>query len=203
MQSAKNGTFAYGVRYSHVNFGTQPNEHEPIMSQPAKSLPELLSFLDSQPEPRIVMDADYRIVAANRAYVREFSQGRPVRGRHCYEVSHRFTVPCDQAGESCPLRISQEGGTSHQVLHLHHTSRGEEHVVVETNPIRDDQGAIVYFVETLRLSSTPLARQRRKVWSAALRRSTACSGYSCALPLRRHLFWCSAKPAPARSWWRA
>ncbi len=121
------------------------------MSHPAKSLPELLSFLDSQPEPRIVMDADYRIVAANRAYVREFSQGRPIRGRHCYEVSHHFTVPCDQAGESCPLRISQESGTSQQVLHLHHTSRGEEHVVVETNPIRDDQGGIVYFVETLRI----------------------------------------------------
>jgi DNA-binding NtrC family response regulator len=121
------------------------------MAQPVKSLPELLSFLDSQPEPRIVMDADYRIVAANRAYVREFSQGRPVRGRHCYEVSHHFTVPCDQAGESCPLRMSQEGGASHQVLHLHHTPRGEEHVVVETNPIRDDQGAIVYFVETMRV----------------------------------------------------
>ena len=131
------------------------------MSPPVKSLPELLSFLDSQPEPRIVMDADYRIVAANRAYVREFSQGRPVRGRHCYEVSHHFTVPCDQAGESCPLRMSQEGGTSHQVLHLHHTPRGEEHVVVETNPIRDDQGAIVYFVETMRVvkhaSSQPAA----------------------------------------------
>jgi len=131
------------------------------MTPPVKSLPELLSFLDSQPEPRIVMDADYRIVAANRAYVREFSQGRPIRGRHCYEVSHHFTVPCDQAGESCPLRMSQEGGTSHQVLHLHHTPRGEEHVVVETNPIRDDQGAIVYFVETMRVvkhaSSQPAA----------------------------------------------
>jgi two-component system, NtrC family, response regulator HydG len=131
------------------------------MSPPVKSLPELLSFLDSQPEPRIVMDADYRIVAANRAYVREFSQGRPIRGRHCYEVSHHFTVPCDQAGESCPLRMSQDDGTSHQVLHLHHTPRGEEHVVVETNPIRDDQGAIIYFVETMRVvrhaSSQPAA----------------------------------------------
>lgn len=121
------------------------------MSQPAKSLPELLSFLDSQPEPRIVMNADYRIVAANRAYVREFSQGRPIRGRYCYEVSHRFTVPCDQAGESCPLRMSREDGATHQVLHLHHTSRGEEHVVVETNPIQDDHGANLYFVETLRV----------------------------------------------------
>ncbi|MER2622478.1 MAG: sigma-54-dependent Fis family transcriptional regulator [Accumulibacter sp.] len=116
-----------------------------------KLLPELLSFLDSQPESRIVMDAEYRIIAANRAYLREFAQGRPVRGRHCYEVSHHFTVPCDQAGESCPLRMSQEHGTSHQVLHLHHTPRGEEHVAVETNPIRDEEGTLVYFVETLRV----------------------------------------------------
>lgn len=69
--------------------------------------------------------------------MREFAQGRAVRGRHCYEVSHHFSVPCDRAGESCPLRMSREDGATHQVLHLHHTSRGEEHVAVETNPIRD------------------------------------------------------------------
>ena len=63
-------------------------------------LSELISFLDGLPEPRIVMDADYRIVAANAAYLREFSGGKNVTGRFCYEVSHHFDVPCDQAGES-------------------------------------------------------------------------------------------------------
>ena len=57
--------------------------------------------------------------------------------------------------------MSQDDGTSHQVLHLHHTPRGEEHVVVETNPIRDNRGAIIYFVETMRVvkhaSSQPAA----------------------------------------------
>ncbi len=115
------------------------------------SLYELLSFLDTQPEPRIVMDAEYRIVAANRAYTKEFGQGRPIRGRHCYEVSHRFNVPCDQAGESCPLRLSLESGSPYRVLHLHHTPRGEEHVDVETTPIKDGEGRLRYFVETLRV----------------------------------------------------
>ena len=101
------------------------------------------------PEPRIVMDADYRIVAANAAYVREFG-GRPLAGRTCYEVSHHFDVPCDQVGESCPLKQSLEDEPQ-RVLHLHHTPRGEEHVAVETTPIRDDQGSIVYFVETMRV----------------------------------------------------
>jgi len=121
------------------------------MNLAGESLHELLSFLDTQPEPRIVMDADYRIVAANRAYTREFGQGRPVRGRRCYEVSHRFTVPCDQAGESCPLRLSLETGNPYRVLHLHHTPRGEEHVDVETTPIKDSEGKLCYFVETLRV----------------------------------------------------
>ena len=121
------------------------------MSAAARPSPELLSYLDDHAEPRIVMDADYRIIAANRAYSREIARGRPVKGRHCYEVSHRYTVPCDQAGESCPLRMSQESGQVERVLHLHHTPRGEEHVDVETAPVRNQRGAVIYFVETLRV----------------------------------------------------
>ena len=117
----------------------------------AHFLSELISFLDGLPEPRIVMDADYRIVAANTAYIREFGDGKALAGRKCYEVSHRFDVPCDQAGESCPLKQSLEDGEPQRVLHLHHTPRGEEHVAVETMPIRDTTGRIAYFVETMRV----------------------------------------------------
>ena len=125
-------------------------------------LSELVSFLDGLPEPRMVMDSDYRIVAANAAYVREFGGGQPIRGRTCYEVSHHFTVPCDQAGESCPLKQSLEARAPQRVLHLHHTPRGEEHVDVETTPIFDEAGKAIYFVETMRVvrqaSSRPAAQ---------------------------------------------
>ena len=128
----------------------------------AHFLSELLSFLDGLPEPRIVMNADYRIIAANAAYVREFGGGVAVAGRMCYEVSHRFKVPCDQAGESCPLKQSLASGEPRRVLHLHHTPRGEEHVDVETTPIRDESGRIAYFVETMHVvrqaSSRPAAQ---------------------------------------------
>lgn len=115
------------------------------------SLTELLSFLDGLPEPHIVMDAEYRIVAANAAYVRDFGDGQAIRGRRCYEVSHHFTVPCDQAGESCPLKASLETGGARRVLHLHHTPRGEQHVDVETTPIRDESGKVAFFVESMRI----------------------------------------------------
>lgn len=117
----------------------------------SKPLPELLSFLDAFPEPRIIMDANYRIVAANKAYSTAFSPNRAVAGLHCYEVSHRFGAPCDQTGEPCPLRMSQESGQPQRVLHLHHTPHGEEHVDVETTPILGSHGNIVFFVETMRV----------------------------------------------------
>jgi len=97
------------------------------------------------------MDANYRIVAANKAYSAAFSPNQAVEGLHCYEVSHRFGAPCDQTGEPCPLRMSQESGQTQRVLHLHHTPHGEEHVDVETSPILDSHGSIVFFVETMRV----------------------------------------------------
>jgi two-component system, NtrC family, response regulator HydG len=115
-----------------------------------KEIKELAAYLEGQPEPRIVLDADYQVLAANEAYAREFQDGRPVRGGRCFEVSHGFPVPCDQAGESCPLNASRRSGVAQRVLHVHHTPRGPEHVEVETTPLLDATGRARYFVETLR-----------------------------------------------------
>ncbi|NOT18033.1 MAG: sigma-54-dependent Fis family transcriptional regulator [Sulfuriferula sp.] len=112
-------------------------------------LAELLSYLDSQAEPRILLDKDYTIIAANKAYRATYGDNRPLVGRHCYEVSHHYTRPCDQAGESCPLKSATLTGSPQRVLHLHHTPRGEEHVDVELSPIRNAEGNIVYYVEMM------------------------------------------------------
>jgi DNA-binding NtrC family response regulator len=116
-----------------------------------EGLLELTTYLDGLPEPRIVIDADYRILAANPAYERDFGGGQLVVGRRCYEVSHCIDVPCDRAGESCPLKLSIESGHPQRVLHLHHTPRGDEHVDVETTPLPDADGRPALFVETIRV----------------------------------------------------
>jgi two-component system response regulator HydG len=114
------------------------------------ALAELMSYLDTLPEPRIVVNRDYTILGANRAYLAHYHVGEaPVAGRRCYEVSHRFTRPCDEAGESCPLKTSLQNGQPHRVLHIHHTPRGEEHVDVELTPIHDAQGELEYFIEMI------------------------------------------------------
>jgi DNA-binding NtrC family response regulator len=98
--------------------------------------PELVSFLDSLPEPHILFDRQYRIVAANGAYRQQFApMGSNVVGRTCFAVSHHFDVPCDQAGESCPLTRAQASGQRERVLHLHHTPHGEEYVNIELTPL--------------------------------------------------------------------
>lgn len=123
---------------------------------------ELLSYLDSQPQPHIVMNKDYTIIAGNVAYHKEYGDNTPLVGRHCYEVSHHFSQPCDEAGESCPLKLSAKTGRPQRVLHLHQTPRGEEHVDVELTPIHDNNGEIVYFVEMMQTvqdaSAHPSAR---------------------------------------------
>jgi len=115
----------------------------------APPLPELVSYLDGLPEPHIVMDQQYRILAANHAYRQQFQRSGSVVGRACFEVSHHFTVPCDRAGETCPLARARQSGRRECVLHLHHTPRGESYVNIELVPVRSGAGELAYFVERM------------------------------------------------------
>ena len=110
---------------------------------------ELVSFLESLAEPHILCDRNYRILSANKAYREKWEGQQCVVGRTCYEVSHRYTLPCDQAGESCPLQRSLRSGERERVVHLHHTPHGEHFENIELSPIRDAAGDIAYFIEKI------------------------------------------------------
>jgi len=111
---------------------------------------ETLAMLEVYTEPAVLLDVQYNILAANPAYRRIFGD-TPVSGRRrCFEVSHGYTRPCDQAGESCPLRATLESGQVSRVMHVHHTPRGEEHVDVETRAIPGEDGRVRYVLEIMR-----------------------------------------------------
>lgn len=116
----------------------------------------LVSYLEHDVHPSIVLDTDYNILAANAAYRRQFgiNDNAPL-GEKCHRVSHHYAVPCDQAGEHCPMRKAWDSKVPERVLHIHHTPRGPEHVDVELRPILDEQGRVVAFVE--RLNTVTLA----------------------------------------------
>jgi len=121
-------------------------------------LSELISFLETLPEPHILCDRENRIIAANDAYRNAWTDQREVVGRKCYEVSHGYEVPCNEAGEFCPLQRSLHSGQRERVLHLHHSPDGETFENIELSPIRDESGEIVYYIE--KLEPLPGARSR-------------------------------------------
>ena len=109
----------------------------------------LPSILEGLAEPAVIIDDGLRIVAANHAYRQHFANGNPVCGKHCYEVSHRYTIPCDQLGESCPLASARASGKRCPALHIHHTIEGEEHESVTVHPLYDNRGQIRFYLEVL------------------------------------------------------
>ncbi|HAF45742.1 MAG TPA: Fis family transcriptional regulator [Gallionellaceae bacterium] len=131
----------------------------------AKVPNDLLNLLDSFPDPKILLDGQYHILAANNAYRREFGHDRKLEGQYCYALSHHYDKPCDQAGETCPLRASMESGEPSRVLHVHHTSAGRDHVEVEMVPVKNGAGKAVYYMETMHtlLRARDGARERELV----------------------------------------
>ncbi len=105
--------------------------------------------------PAILVSSEYQILATNRLYRRAFGAIELASHPRCYQVSHGYEVPCDQAGEDCPLRAAQLSGSRERVLHIHQTPRGREHVDVEMIPINDEGGGLAFFVELLK--PVPLA----------------------------------------------
>jgi transcriptional regulator with PAS, ATPase and Fis domain len=131
--------------------------HPPKTNKPLSE--DVVMILDALPHPAIALSTDYRILAANRAYrdLYSFAQG-PIQKR-CYQVSHGYSVPCDKAGESCPLKDSLDSGENTQVLHIHHTPRGEEYVNVEMWPVKDPEtGHVRYFIEQIHPSTAGSTR---------------------------------------------
>lgn len=106
--------------------------------------------------PSIAIGEDYRIRAANDAYVRAYADGSggtanrleaadgsaSVVGRYCYDVSHQYSSPCDENGESCPLQAARQSGVPSRVFHVHHHRDGEEHVDVLLRPTHDGREAL-------------------------------------------------------------
>jgi len=121
---------------------------------PAPSPPpaDIVSLLDCFDDPVVLIALDYHILAANQAYRRHYATGHTTDLKHCYQVSHHYNVPCDQAGETCPMKDCLKSGHPRRVLHIHHSPRGEEHVDVSTYPIRNAQGDVHYILERIRPS---------------------------------------------------
>lgn len=124
---------------------------------PAMDLPPLLEGLT---DPAVTLGADHRILAANQAYRDHFNGGQRVCGHLCHEISHGLPVPCDQAGETCPLSIALATGQHAHCLHVHHNSKGETFETASIFPVQGADHGICAYLEIL--TPTTIASARPK-----------------------------------------
>jgi PAS domain S-box-containing protein len=108
-------------------------------------------ILDTVDEGFIVVDRDYHILTANKAYCAQV--GLPVDeviGKHCYELSHKVSRPCYEEGEECAVRQVFATGRPYAALHKHPDPEGHT-LFVETKafPIKDASGAVSSVIETI------------------------------------------------------
>jgi len=113
---------------------------------------ELVSnILETVDEGFIIIDRDFRIISANRAYAEKVK--RPVEeilGKHCYEVSHQFSKPCYEGeGHPCTVHHVFETGEPAIAEHTHYDKAGNP-VYVETKayPLaKDADGKVLTAIE--------------------------------------------------------
>ncbi len=109
------------------------------------------NILDTVDEGFIVIDKDFRILTANRAFCAHAGEAAgDIFGRHCYEVSHRSPVPCYESGVDCPVRLAFDTGEPHAAIHRHRDAKGAL-MFVETKafPIKDQNGSVLSAIETV------------------------------------------------------
>ncbi len=108
-------------------------------------------ILESVDEAFLVIDRDYRIISANRAFCQQVKETHDaVMGRFCYEVSHKYNRPCHEEGEDCPVKHTFESGEPYSSTHVHHDSTHHPlFMEIKAYPMRDASGRIVSAIETI------------------------------------------------------
>jgi len=108
------------------------------------------NILNTVDEGFIVIDRDYRILTANRAFCSQLNMAcDEVTGRHCYEISHRRRRPCFEEGEECAVRKVFDTGESQLSVHRHED--GDRTILVETKafPMTDGEGNVTAVIEAI------------------------------------------------------
>ncbi|MEW6739883.1 MAG: PAS domain-containing hybrid sensor histidine kinase/response regulator [Nitrospirota bacterium] len=106
-------------------------------------------ILESVGEGFLVIDPAYRIILANKSYCERTKMSlEEIKGRCCYEVSHRIDKPCFEAGETCAPRHTFETGEACTALHTHYDRDGNP-IYVETRsfPMNDALGNVIAVIE--------------------------------------------------------
>ncbi len=109
------------------------------------------SILESVDEEFIVIDREYKIVSANKAFLQQVRMPlEKVIGRHCYEISHQIHRPCHETGLDCSVKRTFDTGEPSAALHVHQDDENNpSYVEVKSYPLKDGWGNTVSAIEII------------------------------------------------------
>ena len=115
----------------------------------AESEVKTRTILDSVDEGFIVLDREYSILSANKAFCAMTNQSEEhVLGRPCHEILHRSARPCYDSGMECPVRYTLETGKSNFVTRTYKDGAGvQQYIELKSYPIFDTSGAVTSVIE--------------------------------------------------------
>jgi len=125
-----------------------------VKDKPTLGCDQLINIM---PDPFVVIDRNYNIVAANSAYCERFGyDSTEVVGKKCHAVSHHSDRPCSEHGEHCPLIEVLETRQPTQVMHIHYDhDNGQEHVQLHAHPLLGEDGEVEFIGETIYQVAAP------------------------------------------------
>jgi PAS domain S-box-containing protein len=98
-------------------------------------------IFDAIPGYISVQNRDFLLTAANDAFRKDFGE---IEGRYCYQVYKQRPEKC----ENCPVERTFRDGQKHTSEEIVRTVKGQEiHVLVNTTPIRNDEGDVTDVIE--------------------------------------------------------
>ena len=114
-----------------------------------KSEAFIKNILETVDEGFIVIDREYRILSANKAYLAQAKLPlENVLGKHCYLISHKLEQPCFEAGEDCAVRRTFDSGEPDIGIHTHRDEKGMPvFVEIKSYPIKSEQGDVTSVIE--------------------------------------------------------
>ena len=103
---------------------------------------DIESVIKAHETPAVIIDKDYRIIAANQAYCACYGVNpEQVVNQRCHEISHHSAVPCHMNGEDCPHQQVFSTGQPFEVLHTHYDyANRPDRVRIKAHPLHDAQG---------------------------------------------------------------
>jgi transcriptional regulator with PAS, ATPase and Fis domain len=105
---------------------------------------KLQNLIDTHDQPFVVIDSEYRIVAANQRYGDAYGAApETIVGQHCYAVSHHSDRPCHENGEQCPHQAMFKKGEAVEVLHTHfHADNQPERTRIRGHRLQGTDGQL-------------------------------------------------------------